>query len=128
MIVLYVGDCIIISRTEKEADGIYKEINDKGYKMTDEGTMEEYLGILFTHNEDKGSFRMSQPHVINRIIDFIPGMKDVRRATTPAQPGEVLTKDENGEARREDWNYRSIIGMLNFLVNCTHPEMVYAVH
>ena len=55
-------------------------------------------------------------------------MKDARRATTPAQLGEVLTKDENGEARREDWNYRSIIGMLNFLVNCTHPEMVYAVH
>ena len=128
LIVLYVDDCIILSRTKEEADKIFTELNNKGYKMTDEGTMEEYLGILFTHAEDNGSFRMSQPHLINRIIDFIPGMKDARRATTPAQSGEVLTKDENGELRREDWNYRSIIGMLNFLVNCTHPEMAYAVH
>ena len=63
--------------------------------MTDEGTMEEYLGILFTH-ADNGSFRMSQPHLINRIIDFIPGMKDARRAKSPAQAGYVLTKDEEG--------------------------------
>ena len=67
MIVLYVDDCIIISRTEKEANDIYKEIDDKGYKMTDEGTMEEYLGILITHNKD-GSYQMSQPPLINRII------------------------------------------------------------
>ena len=60
---------------------------------------------------------MPQPHLINRIIATIPGMKDVRRATTPAQSGEVLNKDVHGELRREAWNYRSLIGMLNFLVN-----------
>ena len=67
--------------------------------MTDEVTMKEYLGILFTHYEDN-SFRTSQPHLINRIIASISGMIDARRATTPAQSGEVLDKDENGESRR----------------------------
>ena len=56
---LYVDDCIILSRTKEEVDKIFVELNDKGYKMTDEGTMEQYLGILFTHDEDKGSFRIS---------------------------------------------------------------------
>ena len=71
---------------------------------------------------------MSQPHLINRIIATISGTKDARRAITPAQSGELLNKDVNGKLRREVWNYISVIGMLNFLVNCTHPEMVYAVH
>ena len=127
MIILYVDDCIIISKTKEEADAIFADLTNKGFKMTDEGTMEEYLGILITHGED-GSFRMSQPHLIDRIIESIPGMKDARSATTPASAGVTLTKDEIGEPRKEHWNYRSVIGMLNYLVNCTHPEMSFAVH
>ena len=127
MIVLYVDDCIILSRTKVEADKIFNELNSKGYKMTDEGTMEEYLGILITHNND-GTFRMSRPFLIDRIIEAIPGMKDARSACTSADAGVVLTKDSDGSDRKENWHYRSIIGMLNYLVNCTHPEMSFAVH
>ena len=58
LIVLYVDDCIIMSKSKAEADKIFNDLKNKGYKMTDEGTMEEYLGILFTHHDD-GSFRMS---------------------------------------------------------------------
>eukprot|EP00957_Ditylum_brightwellii_P116751 8905538-Ditylum_brightwellii.AAC.1 len=31
-------------------------------------------------------------------------------------------------AGKENWNYKSVIRMLNFLVNSTHPELVHAVH
>ena len=55
-------------------------------------------------------------------------MKDVRRATTPTPSEEILTKDAGGQPRKEEWNYRSVIGMLNFLVNFSHPEMAYVVH
>ena len=40
----------------------------------------------------------------------------------------LLTKDKAGAPRKENWHYRSLIGMLNFLVNSTHPELAYAVH
>ena len=127
MIILYVDDCIIISKTKEEADRVFSELDKRGYKMTDEGNMEEYLGILITHGKDK-SFRMSQPFLIDRIIASIPGMTDARSASTPAVAGEILNKDIGGELRKEHWNYRSVIGMLNYLVNCTHPEMSFAVH
>ena len=39
IIVLYEDDCIIISNSEKEANAIFGEINNRGYKMTNEGTM-----------------------------------------------------------------------------------------
>ena len=40
LIVLYVDDCILFSRTKEEADRIFIGLNNKGYKMIDEGTME----------------------------------------------------------------------------------------
>ena len=26
------------------------------------------------------------------------------------------------------WHYRSVIGMMNYLVGCTHPKLSFAVH
>ena len=71
---------------------------------------------------------MSQPLLINRIIDAIPGMRKAAPRKSPAATTNHLTKDEHGPARKESWNYRSVIGMLNFLVNSTHPELTFAVH
>ena len=92
IIILYVDDCVIISRTEGEAQTIYNTFEKKGFKFTDEGTMKEYLRILITHYQD-GSFRMSQPHLIDRIMAAIPSMKEARGANTPASAGSILTKD-----------------------------------
>ena len=99
IIILYVDDCIIISRTKEEADKVFAELDKIGYKMTDEGNTEEYLGILITHGKDN-SFRMSQPFLIDRIIESIPGMTEARSACTPAVAGEALIKDIGGEPRK----------------------------
>ena len=89
--------------------------------------MEEYLGIKIEHKAN-GSYRMSQPFLVERIINFIPGMAEARSASTPACSSIVLTKDMEGESRKESWNYHAIIGMLNYHINCTHPELAFAVH
>ena len=127
IMVLYVDDCIIISQTKSDADKIYQDLERRKYKLTDEGTLEEYLGLQIKQYND-GSFRVSQPMLIDRIVDSIPGMNDARSAKSPSISGAVLTKDEYGESRLEHWNYRSVIGMLNYLVNCSHPELSFAVH
>ena len=127
IIILYVDDCVIISKSKQQADDIFNELQKRKFKLTDEGTMEEYLGIHIDHNDD-GSFRMSQSFLIERIINFIPGMAEARSAKSPACSSIVLTKDIEGEPRKEQWNYRAIIGLLNYLVNCTHPELAFAVH
>ena len=100
IIILYVDDCVIISRTGQEASAIFNKLEEKGFKLTDEGTMEEYLGILIDHNKD-GSFRMSQPYIIDRIIAAIPSMKEAKSAKTPAAAGDILIKDVDGDPRKE---------------------------
>ena len=88
--------------------------------------MEEYLGIQLEHTDS--TIRMFQPLLIKRIIDAIQGMSKTHPVKTPAVPSVILTKDANRPDRKEKWHYRSVIGMLNFLVNSTHPELAYAVH
>jgi hypothetical protein len=127
IILMYVDDCVIISTSEGEANEILEEIKKQGLKLTDEGTMETYLGIQIDKDEN-GGFTMSQPYLMDRIIATIQDMKDAKICKTPASSTVVLTKDIDGEVRKEDWNYRSVIGMLNYLVNSTQPDLAHAVH
>ena len=55
-------------------------------------------------------------------------MADARSSKNPACFSIVLMKDTAEESQKEQWNYRSVIVMLNDLVNCTCPEMSFAVH
>jgi hypothetical protein len=40
----------------------------------------------------------------------------------------ILRRDLDGEPFDEDWNYRSVVGKLNFLEKSTRPEIAYAVN
>ena len=55
-------------------------------------------------------------------------MDKVNTKSTPMAPTSIITKDTNGKERQEKLNYHSLIGMLNYLVNTTHPELVSSVH
>ena len=45
---------------------------------------------------------------------------------TPADA--ILTRDEDGQERKNEFHYRSIIGQLNYLAATTRPEIQFAVH
>ena len=47
---------------------------------------------------------------------------------TPTLANNILHKDPEGPARKQSWNYRSVIGMLNFLSASTRPDILFAVH
>jgi hypothetical protein len=40
----------------------------------------------------------------------------------------ILRRDLDGSPFQEKWDYRRIIGKLNFLEKSTRPEIAYAVH
>eukprot|EP00957_Ditylum_brightwellii_P143310 10918077-Ditylum_brightwellii.AAC.1 len=71
---------------------------------------------------------MYQTHIFKRIIDVIPGMDRANEHSNPSSTSVTLTKDVEGEKRKETWEYRPIIGMLYFLANSTMPEFEHTVH
>ena len=69
---------------------------------------------------------MTQTGLIDRIFSVM-SMESVNHNFTPAAK-EPLHKDLNGEPCCEEWNYRSIVGMMLYLAKSSHPDIAYAVH
>ena len=40
----------------------------------------------------------------------------------------ILCKDEDRQDRKDQWNHRSLIGVLNYLANATMPDIIMALH
>ena len=71
---------------------------------------------------------MLQSNLIKRIIEAIPGIDKANPKSITMSPNIILTKDKSGKEKQEKWNHRSLIGMLNYLVNTEYPELAYSVH
>eukprot|EP00957_Ditylum_brightwellii_P116933 8919988-Ditylum_brightwellii.AAC.1 len=70
---------------------------------------------------------MSQPALIVSIINLLGLKDDSKKHRTPAfHPPLQLYK--NHPPPKETWLYRSIIGMLTYLVRNTRPDIEYDVH
>ena len=54
-------------------------------------------------------------------------MSKANPSKIPAASSITLTNNKAGPPKKENY-YRSLISMLNFLVNATHPELAYAIH
>ena len=52
----------------------------------------------------------------------------VKLHNTPAKETKVLHVDETGSLHKQSWNYRAIIGCLNYLQAMTQPDLSYSVH
>ena len=103
IILVLVDDCILIS---KEALVIQKFISSlkagtEDFVFTEEGTMNSYLGVdIYSFTDNKG-FTLSQPFLIDRVIqalNFDPKKTNSATNNTPAGY-PFLNKDENGPAR-----------------------------
>ena len=70
--VVYVDDVIIVSKSNEILDSIVKSLfeGQENFDLTDEGTLEKYLGIEIKYL-DKNTYKLYQPHLIDRIIKFV---------------------------------------------------------
>jgi len=124
LFILYVDDAVCLTPNPKDADDLIADLKQKGYILTDKGELAAYLGLQVTKHSD-GTVTLKQPAFIERIIEQCK-LKDARMHDTPAI--EILHRDSNGEARKNDFHYRSVIGQLNYLAATTRPEIQFAVH
>ena len=113
IILVYVDDCIVISKDKKVIDRFVKLMKNgkEGFVLTDDGDLTRFLGVEIEYKTD-GSIHMTQPHLIQRILELC-GIKasEVNKHDTPASKS-LLHRDLSGHSRRHNWNYRSAVGML----------------
>jgi len=88
--------------------------------------MAGFLGIHIIRDEHNNSLTMTQTGLIERILAAID-MEDCNHKYTPADKDPLCT-DVSGAPCCEDWEYRSIVGMMLYLAVSTRPDISYAVH
>ena len=100
----------------------------EGFVLTDDGNLARFLGVEIGDKDD-GSFHMTQPHLIQRILELC-GIKpsEVNKRDSPASK-PLLHKDLSGHPRKHSWNYRSAVGILGYLSSGnSRPELAMAIH
>jgi len=124
MILCYVDDQIVCCKDKSKAQQLLKELSAE-FTLTDEGTLADYLGIHFETKED-GSFEATQTGLVDKII-AAAGLIDCNPSEMPTAQLPI-GRDAEGESYCEDWEYNSIIGMLQYLQQHTRPDITYAVN
>ena len=95
--------------------------------MTDEGDLADYLGVKIQRLSN-GTIKLSQPHLIEQILEDLGFKGNTMERETPALSTVKLNQDVEGVPMQEEWDYRSIVGKLNFLEKSTRCDLSYAVH
>jgi hypothetical protein len=123
IILLYVDDGLLFSKSTSVIDDLITSLSRR-YVIGEQGSVQDFLGIRIT-TDTSGAVHFHQEGLIRSILHDLH-LFDSASKPTPAV--HVLHPDENGPPREELWNYRSIIGKLNFLAQMTRPDISMAVH
>lgn len=131
LIVLYTDDCLIFSLQDSIIQDIIKGLKTNHLLLKDQGEVADFLGIRVCRSADNSMITMTQTGLIDDILkqvgmDATGSRKHETTAPTPA--GGLVFSDPNSAPHHETWNYRSVIGKLNFLAMNTCPDIAYAVH
>jgi len=127
--VLYTDDSLLAGPDKKEIDKIIDELQRKAkLSITVEGDLADFLGVSIDRRTD-GTIHLSQPHLIDQILeDLRLNGTNVKSRSTPAASSKLLTRHSDSESFDNSFNYRSVIGKLNYLEKATRSDIAYAVH
>ena len=126
--ILYTDDSILAAPTQEEIAETIEAMKAIGLKVTNEGTLSDFVGVNITRNND-GTITLSQPKLIDQILgDMRLKGKEVKAKSTPMKSSAMLLRHLNSPPFDNHFHYRSIIGKLNYLEKGSRPDIAYAVH
>jgi hypothetical protein len=124
--IVYVDDGIFASPDNKAIDKAIKELAQR-YDIEDQGNITDYLGV----NVDQlpnGDIKLTQPHLIDQIVNEVKLSKRIAGRQTPAASTKILQRYESAPPFDQRFNYRRLVGKMNFLEKSTRPDIAYATH
>ncbi len=87
-------------------------------------------GFVVMHaamSKEDGSYNFTQRALIDSIIDDV-GIKDSNTKPVPAKVSLRLHAFKEEPVFNLNFNYRSVVGKLNYLAQTTRPDIMYATH
>jgi hypothetical protein len=124
--IVYTDDCIIFSREDSTIDTLIRNLSQT-FLLEDQGSAQDYLGIRITKDPVNKSITMTQPGLIESVLSDLNLLHDNTKHKDTPSVG-ILYPDRDGIPRQDSWNYRPIIGKLNYIAQNTRPDISFAVH
>ena len=127
----YVDDLIAFCPDDKPIDDFIQSMQKEepqSYILEDQGDLKDYLGIEIIRED--GMIHITQKHLIQKIIDLV-NFKDERVNPVDTPASGILFKhssDPDIDPKDAPFNYRSVIGSMNYLAQTTRPDISMAVH
>ena len=127
--VLYTDDSILAGPNAEELDHIIQQMMDIGLDLTVEKGIEDFLGVQIERINGGKSFKLSQPHLIKDILAelHLDPLKTKPKRTSGSS-SKPLLRCLQSEAFDGHFDYRRVIGKLNYLEKCTRPDISCATH
>ena len=129
MYILYTDDSILAGPDEKEIATIVQDMKQVGLDVTEEGDIQDFLGVNIERKDADGSVHLLQPHLIDSILKDLNLMGDnAKTKDIPAASSRILKRNQDDPDHKSDFNYRSVIGKLNYLERGSRSDIAYIVH
>lgn len=125
-LLVYVDDVIIGGPTNADIDELLEVLKDN-VDLEDQGSIADYVGV-HVQQRDNDTIEMTQPHLIRSILKDLNLDDQSKTASTPALSSVLLHADLDGEDHDGHFNYRGVVGKLNYLEKSTRPDIAFAVH
>jgi len=127
MYVLYIDDSILAAPTKTAVDQAIKDIKKAGLNITVEGDIKDFLGV-YIERQSNEQISMTQPHLVKQIIRDIGMGTNTNARKLPATSSKILKRYKQSNEHDKSFNYRQIVGKLNYLEKSTRPDISYATH
>ena len=125
VLLMYVDDFIIAGPNQGEIDDAIELIKDNA-DVEDKGDMCQYVGVHAERRKD--ILILTQPHLIQSILDDMHFNARTKSCSTPSLSSVILHADLDGDNFDNHFDYRSVIGKLNYLAKSTRADIEYATH
>ena len=127
MYVLYTDDSILAGPDLKEVERAIEDIKKAKLDITIEGDIQDFLGVNIDRKKD-GTIHLTQPHLIDQILDDLRLEENAKTRSLPAASSRLLSRHTNSPDFDGSFNYRSVIGKLNYLEKGSRSDIAYIVH
>ena len=117
----YVDDMLILG-TDMDVGKSTKDLLSSNFDMKDLGEADVILGIKIIRNSEV--ITLSQSHYVEKVLKKFNHF-DCDPVRIPYDPSIHLKKNKGSPIAQSE--YAKIIGSVMFLMNCTHPDIAYAV-
>ena len=125
---MYTNDSILAGPNEEEIKQIVVDLKKTKLNVTEEGDLEDFLGVHIERKRD-GTIHLTQPHLIDQILKDLRLKDDnVTTKPIPASSSKLLSRHSDSVPFDKSFDYRSVVGKLNYLEKTTRSDISYITH